>query len=584
MQKDIELKEEATAPAPTSILRVGPDEEFETLHGAASTLRAPTLRSLRTLPPCPTDPFRRSRTAAAIAQCTGGEEIQLQPGEHTLDTPLKVAASLVRAPGSEGEVLVVAMGTAVHWTDGVGTLRGIHFRQKVTSETDERHLIALLGGELVIDQCELEARGGCCVHATGLSDYDKEQLRRYPEKITVPPLLKLSGCRLTSKRGNGVKIEWGAGGEVVGCEVTAVHMTAVMVCDAADVAVRRNQIHDNEGAGVFLYGASGAHTVEDNEIFGCGLPGIEVTREADPVVRRNVVARGKATGILVRNSGKGTYEANEVSEHPRANVEVQGESEVVLRANRVRDGSHVGILFRGRSKGLAEDNEVWGHACPNVEVRARSDPTFRANRLHDGKHLGLLVRYGGRGTYEANEVSHHALGGVHVHKRARVVLTSNHAHGNRGRGIFVEGDASAELSENRVEGNRSDEPLKEPAKRLQQTWGQWMRWLGWMVLATLADSHEDVEEEYPANYEMYADPDYQGDFDGFMGEVVFDEAAELQFQAELAREKADEAIELARAEREEKERLEDLGIEALPPSPKIATEATSSTTASNVVV
>ena len=76
----------------------------------------------------------------------------------------------------------------------------------------------------------------------------------------MPPLLKLSGCRLTSKRGNGVKIEWGAGGEVVGCEVTAVHMTAVMVCDAADVAVRRNQIHDNEGAGVFLYGASGAHT------------------------------------------------------------------------------------------------------------------------------------------------------------------------------------------------------------------------------------------------------------------------------------------------------------------------------------
>ena len=34
---------------------------------------------------------------------------------------------------------------------------------------------------------------------------------------------------------------------------------------------------------------------------------------------------------------------------------------------------------------------------------------------------------------------------------------------------------------------------------------------------------EDPEDEYPDGYGMYADPSYQGDFDGFQGEVVFDE-------------------------------------------------------------
>ena len=41
MQKEIELKEDTTPAAPTAVLRVGPDEEFETIDGAAATLRAP---------------------------------------------------------------------------------------------------------------------------------------------------------------------------------------------------------------------------------------------------------------------------------------------------------------------------------------------------------------------------------------------------------------------------------------------------------------------------------------------------------------------------------------------------------------
>ena len=65
---------------------------------------------------------------------------------------------------------------------------------------------------------------------------------------------------------------------------------------------------------------------------------------------------------------------------------------------------------------------------------------------------------------------------------------------------------------------------REPKKRLSQTWGQWVRKVGWLALVGLTENMEDDPEEvYPEGYDAYAAPDYRGDFDGFGGEVVYDE-------------------------------------------------------------
>lgn len=61
MQTDGELKEEASDPAPTAILRVGPDEEFETIQGAAATHERPNLHAL----PCLRESLSRPRTPLA---------------------------------------------------------------------------------------------------------------------------------------------------------------------------------------------------------------------------------------------------------------------------------------------------------------------------------------------------------------------------------------------------------------------------------------------------------------------------------------------------------------------------------------
>lgn len=79
------------------------------------------------------------------------------------------------------------------------------------------------------------------------------------------------------------------------------------------------------------------------------------------------------------------------------------------------------------------------------------------------------------------------------------------------------------LQDNTVEHNAGGEMNIEKRKRLLQTWGQWFRKAGWKLLTVLAEYHEDPEEEYPAMYEMYAHEEYEGDFDGYQGTVVYDE-------------------------------------------------------------
>ena len=110
------------------------------------------------------------------------------------------------------------------------------------------------------------------------------------------------------------------------------------MADACDVRVARCTVHDCGGAGLLLYGSRGCHVVEDCEMRGCTLPGIEVMAQATPAVRRNRVHHNRAAGILVRRSGGGVYEGNEVHANALANFEASDGAEVAVRGRHSRRG------------------------------------------------------------------------------------------------------------------------------------------------------------------------------------------------------------------------------------------------------
>ena len=505
---DEEPKELPTTTTSPRILRVGPSEEFATLE-------------------------------AAVAACTaGGEEIHIVPGEYQLERPLTIKRDLTlrRVPESEGRVQLVHVGTPVVVSSGRITMVDLCWKQRVTSEYDEEPLIDQKGGSLELRGCELEARGGACVLSQGLDPQEMEAAKKRAKDgwvlsgTPVPdaPTLVLARCRWSSKRGPGVRIEWGARGRIEECEVGRCAHNAIHLLHAKDVSINKNTVRDAGGAGIFLYGGptggDAGYAVEGNTVERCGGAGIEVTRECEPTVKKNTLRDGNGQGLLVRGQSRGVYEENEASGHRLANVEVTDGAHVELRRNTVSGGKHVGLLFRMLSTGKVEENDVRPGPRPGVEVRGGAAPELTRNRVRGGGHIGILVRCGGRGIYTENEVEGTALAGIHVHKRAEVSLVRNRVHGGLARGIWVESDARAELEGNVVSGNAVDAPAREPKKRLSQTWGQWARKVGWLALVGLTENMEDDPEEvYPEGYDAYAAPDYRGDFDGFGGEVVYDE-------------------------------------------------------------
>ncbi len=85
-------------------------------------------------------------------------------------------------------------------------------------------------------------------------------------------------------------------------------------------------------AGV-LVRAGGLGTLEDNEITGSGLTGVEIQAGADPVLRRNQIHRNGYAGVWVDEAGKGVIEDNDLTENAEgARTIARGYARNVTRA------------------------------------------------------------------------------------------------------------------------------------------------------------------------------------------------------------------------------------------------------------
>jgi len=475
----------------------------------------------------------------AINSCTGGEEIQLSEGNYELSKVVSVNFNLSLV--ATGKVVVSCTGSMFIWQGGNGVFKGLHLKQRVCDEEERTHLVEVLSGSVIFDNCELDARGGACVYAHGMQpgelaefvetpNYTQQGLDEIQQLLDkgvvglrLPPAATIRGCTLRSKRSDGVVMEFGVTPTVEDCVVTKVAGTGISVMDCNAALIQRNKIQGTRGAGIFLYGSGSEYVVDDNEILETKLCGIEVMRECDPTVKRNRIHHCKAAGIFVRNEAQGTYEGNEIYCNEKANMDVTGASDVVVRGCTIRGGGHVGLLIRGGAKGTFEDNEICANTFPNIEVRAFSSPLLRRNKVHSGRHFGLLARFDGMGDFIENEFYNNTLAAVHVHKRSIITLRGNHIHHGLGKGIFVEGDSLAELVDNRIHDNAVVVPIFEPAKRLKQNWVQWFKKKSWNLLeAVVWDAGDDPEDYYPTGYEEYTKADYAGDFDGFEGDVIYD--------------------------------------------------------------
>jgi parallel beta-helix repeat protein len=80
----------------------------------------------------------------------------------------------------------------------------------------------------------------------------------------------------------------------------------------ASPVLRRNEIHENKLSGVFVHDG-GLGTVEDNDIIGNALSGMEITTGGSPTVRANRINRNGHQAVRIYEGGLGVIEDNDLT-------------------------------------------------------------------------------------------------------------------------------------------------------------------------------------------------------------------------------------------------------------------------------
>ncbi len=243
--------------------------------------------------------------------------------------------------------------------------------------------------------------------------------------------------------------------DLEGCDISSRSSACVVIYGGALPRLRLNQIHGGGAAGIFLY-ENARGTIEDNEIFGNALSGVEISDGADPILRRNRIYNGKSAGIFLYGNARGFIEDNEIFGNQSANLVIMEESDPVIRRNRIHGGKVSGIFIHSNGRGTLEDNEISGNAFAGVEIKAGADPILRRNRIHTGKQSGVFVHTSGRGTLEDNEIHGNGYRGVEITTKGSPIIRRNRLYANRGYAIRVRTEGGAVIEDNDLRGSKLD--------------------------------------------------------------------------------------------------------------------------------
>jgi parallel beta-helix repeat protein len=99
--------------------------------------------------------------------------------------------------------------------------------------------------------------------------------------------------------------------DLEGCDISSEGGSCVAIRNDSDPRIRRNRIHDGWSDGIIV-SEQGRGLIEDNEIVGNRLCGVETARRGNPTVRKNRITKNSFSGVRVNGGSGGTFEDNDL--------------------------------------------------------------------------------------------------------------------------------------------------------------------------------------------------------------------------------------------------------------------------------
>lgn len=107
------------------------------------------------------------------------------------------------------------------------------------------------------------------------------------------------------------------------------------------------------------------------------------------LLRDNNIYHGEQGGIYVFGDGRGLIENNDIYGNALAGIQIRSNSNPIVRKNRIHHGKHGGIYIHEGGMGLIEDNEIYANTLAGIWITTGSAPILRHNRIHSGKQVDV---------------------------------------------------------------------------------------------------------------------------------------------------------------------------------------------------
>jgi parallel beta-helix repeat protein len=184
------------------------------------------------------------------------------------------------------------------------------------------------------------------------------------------------------------------------CDITCDSLSCVAIHGStANPVIKNCQIHDSKENGIFVFD-NGQGRVEDCDISGNGLSGVEIKNNGNPIIRGCKVHDNKSGGIFVHGNGQATVEDCDISANTLAGVTIEDSSNPIIRGCKIRNGASDGVLVSKNGQGTVENCDVSGNAYSGIEIRENGNPVVRQCKISQNQYYAVYAHDKASGTIE----------------------------------------------------------------------------------------------------------------------------------------------------------------------------------------
>ena len=244
---------------------------------------------------------------------------------------------------------------------------------------------------------------------------------------TEPMSVKLEGLTISGVGGGStVAIGGLAAVEIKDCDISG-RWYGIRVADAAHLTLRDSTISENKQRGVVLVGAARA------AISGCHISG------------------NLGAGVWLSGSAEATFLDCEISGNRGHGLWLQHQARVQLSNCSVSENRGHGLQLEDQSTAQLLGSDI----SHNWDQGIRAEDSAKVELTESdvlSNWNGIELRNGAQGTIVASAVSGNRWDGIRIQNSSRTIISGSIISANR-RGVGIEGEASAEIRDCRIEQN-----------------------------------------------------------------------------------------------------------------------------------